>query len=100
MECPLHPDEIMKPPRSRFIPLPARPMIDIRLNECLKRDDVESFLRAKALEVDRDAVVRLKPDRGLDPSVRSVLTTRFLRDVFPDTVNVQFSGPFHQGRKS
>ena len=75
----------------RFIELPTRPMEDIYLTSELRVRDVRSFLQSKISCFDLDSIVRIQCDRHTDDGVRKMLTGSFLRDVFPRTMNVQFS---------
>jgi DNA repair exonuclease SbcCD nuclease subunit len=74
----------------KFIPLPARPMIDLTLS--VDTDSPAEFSNAVKTYINKiplDAIVRLHcpSDR-----TKSILTAKFIRDTFPATMNVQLAG--------
>ncbi len=79
--------------RSKFVPLPARPMIDVCLPPELPADQAPAYLGKTARELPADAVVRVSvaPHRE---DVLSQVTAELLRSVFPATMNVQLAGGF------
>lgn len=80
--------------RLNFIKLPTRPMVDLYLESGLKEENLESFIWGRISTMDKDSIVRLKCSQDLDPQVRSLVTSRFLRELFPETMNFQFSANF------
>jgi len=79
-----------------FLELPARPMVDITLDETLSPDGVADFIRAQISPIDPQSIVRLKCDPEIDPGTKKVITSRFLREILPETMNYQFSSDFRQ----
>jgi DNA repair exonuclease SbcCD nuclease subunit len=79
-----------------FQRLPARPMVDLTLEKCLAPSGVPDFIRAESQKLDPDSIVRLRCERGIDPAVKRVVTSRLLRDLLPETMNYQFSSDFRQ----
>lgn len=80
----------------KFIELPARPMEELFLEKWLNQEDLENFIRVKLEKMHPDSIVRFKCDPGIDPGVKSRITSQFLRDIMPKTMNYQFSADFRQ----
>jgi exonuclease SbcD len=80
--------------RLKFIPLPARPMMDLFLEKRLQVDDLSNFIHQKLGEMDPNSIVRLRCDPQIHPEVKSKITSQFLRDIMPTTMNYQFSADF------
>ena len=78
----------------RFIELPARPMEDLHIPCTLKTADVRSYIQERISKFNQDAIVRLNCDRNIDDDVRNMLTGNFLRNAFPESMNVQFGSGF------
>ena len=83
----------------KFHPLPARPMIDLTLNGDMTPDNIKGRLASKLGELPREAIVRLKIDGRLDEAVKSMLTSAFLRSIFPPTMNFQYGSEFFGDRR-
>lgn len=81
-----------------FVRLPARPMVDVTIDSGVRRETLAAALGASISKLDPDSVVRLKPAGKVDPAVATMLTVRFLREVFPSTMNVQLGGGFFDRR--
>lgn len=79
-----------------FVELPARPMEDLILEDWLTIEDLEYFMREKLEKMAQDSIVRLKCKPEIDPAVKSQITSRFLREIMPKTMNYQFSSDFSQ----
>ncbi len=75
----------------KFQVLPTRPMVDLLLDHTLPPEYIQNFLRSQIFSLDKDAVVRLKSNGKIHASVKSMLTSAFLRHTFPKTMNVQLS---------
>ena len=77
-----------------FIPLPVRPMEDLHLGKWLEVAELGNYFHEKLGEMDPDSIVRLRCDPRVDPEVKSKITSQFLRDIMPPTMNYQFSADF------
>ncbi len=77
-----------------FIPLPARSMVDLYIDESLEVTDLENHILSETADLDTNAIVRLRRRGQLRAEVRAKLTSRFLRDLLPDSMIVQFSIDF------
>jgi len=78
----------MKP---EFVPLPARPMVDLVLDSTVTVEHLATHLAEKIASFPADAVVRVKSDGPLDSASAAAMTAAFLRGVFPSTMNIQVS---------
>ncbi|UCE17183.1 MAG: DNA repair exonuclease [Gemmatimonadota bacterium] len=78
----------------RFIEVPTRPMEDLRMPSNLTLKNMRPFILSKIAEFDEHSIVRFQCDRDIDDEVREEMTGRFLRGVFPETMNVQFGSGF------
>jgi len=83
----------------RFIELPARPMVDLHLPKTLKTSEVTSFLQNHISRFQQNAIVRLTGDRDLEKDIRNMMTGKFLRDIVPETMNIQFGSGFNARKK-
>jgi exonuclease SbcD len=79
-----------------FLELPARPMEDIILDRALSPEEVADFIRVRTSRIDPESIVRLKCDSEIDPETKKIVTSRFLREILPETMNYQFSSDFRQ----
>ena len=82
----------------RFITLPTRPMVDLYIDSSVDPHSLESFLKSRISEIHPDAIVRLKCDTTLNNLVRAKLTGRFVREIIPKTMNVEFGSDFRRYR--
>lgn len=82
--------------RLDFLELPARPMVDITLDKTLSPAEVADFIRVRTSRIDPESIVRLKCDPEIDPEAKKIVTSRFLREILPETMNYQFSSDFRQ----
>lgn len=80
--------------RMDFIELPARSMEDLYLDDTVSVVNLLDYVKARIAIMPQDAIVRIKCDPDLDPQVRRELTSSFLREVMPATMNYQFSADF------
>ena len=85
--------------RLDFIELPARPMEDLFIERTVRSEDLSDFILRRVGQLDPDSIVRLRCDAELDPEVKSILTSRYLREFLPETMNYQFSADFRQWRE-
>jgi len=83
-----------------FLPLPARPMRDLYLDETLEAADLKSHVLSETAGLDPDAILRLRCRGQLKDEVRAQLTTGFLRDILPDSMIIRFSSDFWKGKNS
>jgi exonuclease SbcD len=75
----------------RFIPLPARPMVEIVLRSHLTdQDQIAAFLRSQASVMDNQSIVRVRPSTLLQAQL---VGAAFLRDQFPSSMNVDLVFP-------
>ncbi|NIO02219.1 MAG: metallophosphoesterase [Candidatus Latescibacteria bacterium] len=81
-----------------FKTLPARPMVDLLLDASVSRSNLRFYIASRVGGFEKDAIVRIRSKGKLDDGIRSTLTTEFLRGIFPDTMNFQFSSGFFQRR--
>lgn len=82
--------------RLDFLQLPARPMQDLYLDGTVSVDNLPDYVKARIFGMADDSIVRLKCSPNLDPQVRRQVTSSFLREVMPETMNFQFSADFRQ----
>ena len=85
--------------RLDFIELPARPMEDLFIERTVSSEDLSDFILRRVGELDPDSIVRLRCDAELDPEVKSIVTSRYLREILPETMNYQFSADFRHWRE-
>ncbi|MFC2082261.1 hypothetical protein ACFLQT_00870, partial [Bacteroidota bacterium] len=79
---------------SEFIPIYARPMIDIFINlNDFSSDNLQNYIKDRLRELKRDSVVRIKVEGELDSGKLRSITAKFLRDIAPRTMNVELSVP-------
>ena len=81
-----------------FIQLPARPMEDLILDGNLTPDTLASTIRSQISDLNRDAILRIIAGPDLDPKVKVLITSRFLRQVLPESMNFQFGKGFNVWR--
>jgi DNA repair exonuclease SbcCD nuclease subunit len=84
--------------RLEFIELPARPMEDLFIERTVSSEDLRDFILRRVGELAPDSILRLRCDAKLEPEVKSILTSRYLREILPETMNYQFSADFRQWR--
>ena len=75
----------------QFVALPARPMVDLTLRNCLNPQGLKNQIRSSINQIDQDAIVRLKIAETLNSEMVEWLTHPFLREIFPGTMNFQLS---------
>ncbi|UCE00689.1 MAG: DNA repair exonuclease [Chloroflexota bacterium] len=79
-----------------FIQLYARPMEDLIIENTVQINTLNDFIRAHTADMNPDSIIRLRCEEGLDPAVKSQITSQLLRQVLPETMNYQYSGDFRQ----
>ena len=82
-----------------FIELATRPMEDLHITSKVHAPNVRSYIQREIERFDQNSIVRMKCDRDIGDEVRKMFTGHFLRNTFPETMNVQFSSDFFD-RKS
>jgi DNA repair exonuclease SbcCD nuclease subunit len=82
--------------RLKFIELPARPMENLTLDGKVTPENLGDFIHSKITFMAPDSIVRLRCDPKTDPEVISMVTSKFLREILPDSMNYQFSAGFRQ----
>ena len=82
--------------RLKFIELPTRPMEDLQLDGKVTPESLGDFILSKITIMAPDSIVRLRCDPITDPEVISMVTSKFLREILPDSMNYQFSVEFRQ----
>lgn len=78
-----------------FVPLPARPMVDVALPAALCTADAVSYLTREAAQMPCDAVVRVSAPAEREDLLFG-LSAELLRAVFPATMNVHLAGGFQR----
>jgi DNA repair exonuclease SbcCD nuclease subunit len=81
-----------------FIELPARPMEDLILDHNITPKTLEAAILAQIAQFDQDAIVRINGSPDLHPQVKTLVTSQFLRQVLPDSMNFQFGQNFRTWR--
>jgi DNA repair exonuclease SbcCD nuclease subunit len=75
-----------------FVPLPARPMIDLVLEpEYLGDEALDGYLRAQVQTLDPHAIVRVRLDGPTPDAVRGRLSAAYLRALAPPTMNISLA---------
>lgn len=83
------------PPHHRFIPLPARPMIDLHLNpERIDRVYILNLVQAELRKVPPDSIVRIFFDNLPDPWIATGITSADLRNIAPELMNISLAASF------
>jgi exonuclease SbcD len=75
-----------------FVPLPARPMIDLVLElESLGDQALDKHLRAQLQALDPQAIVRVRLNGSTPDAVRGRLSAAYLRALAPPTMNISLA---------
>jgi DNA repair exonuclease SbcCD nuclease subunit len=82
----------------KFICLPTRPMIDIRINQHWRPVDIEVRIRNKIRGLDKNAIIRFISDNHINSVMVWPLNSARLRQILPATMNFTFSSKFFQSR--
>jgi len=83
--------------RHRFMPLPARPMIDLTVDgSAATLEEVRAQLIRQIAALDAEAIVRLRPAASIPAALLSALSERWLRSVAPSTMNISWGIPRYQ----
>lgn len=77
--------------RTEFVPLPARPMEDLLIEDDVTPEDLPGSLRAGFAALDPEAVVRVRCAKAIPPDTRRALTGRLLRETAPATMSVELA---------
>lgn len=72
-------------------------MVDIPVDPAIDRYRLRSYLEERIAGLEHDSVVRLKSIGEPDERLRTLLTARFLRSVFPGSMNVVLGREFGYG---
>ena len=78
----------------KFHVLPTRPMQDLFIEQNINIEVLKSYLFAKLSKYDKNSIIRLKCGPNIDHLIKSQLTTKFLRETFPKSLNFQLSADF------
>ena len=70
-------------------------MIDLVLDGNVTPEDLRTFLCSAVAKIEKDAVVRVKCAEEPDERIKKMLTSSFLRDIFPETMNFQLSSALY-----
>ena len=71
-------------------------MVDIQVNlENFSIDRLQNYIRQKIAECEIDAIVRVKIEGKPDPEKLKLISAKFLREIAPSTMNIDFSIPFY-----
>ncbi|MDF1564847.1 MAG: DNA repair exonuclease [Deltaproteobacteria bacterium] len=79
--------------RQRFVPLPARPMVEGRLSLEGERETVEARLRELLGALPPRALCRLVPEGALTPTLAGLLSAASLRALAPPGASVELRPP-------
>jgi DNA repair exonuclease SbcCD nuclease subunit len=72
-----------------FVPLPARPMVDLLLEPGdLSDDALAAYVRQQLSALDPEAIVRVRLDGSLSANARSRLSAARLRALAPSSMNI------------
>jgi len=83
----------------KFVKLPARPMIHVKIPaNGLNRDALKDFIRQALKELDPESVVKLQMEDPVHEDALSVLRAESLRALSPSQMNVSLN--FHEKRTS
>jgi DNA repair exonuclease SbcCD nuclease subunit len=82
--------------RLKFIGLPARPMKDLNLDGKISPDNLADYIHSQITVMDPDSIIRLRCDQEANPEVISMMTSKFMREILPESMNYQFSAEFRQ----
>lgn len=77
-----------------FSQLPARPMIDLELQQDVSNKSLESWLLTQIAKIDENAIVRIRSAGPVNEAIRTKMTSGFLREIFPQSMNVQLGSEF------
>jgi DNA repair exonuclease SbcCD nuclease subunit len=73
----------------RFKDLPARPMVDIEIDPDVGTEGLIDYLLSQIAGIHKDSIIRLGSKGQLSEEIRGRLTAKFLRSVFPLSMNVE-----------
>jgi DNA repair exonuclease SbcCD nuclease subunit len=84
----------------RFIELPARPMMDIYIDSQTSAQQLESFLKRKINQIDKNTIIRFRSHNPIKRDLTDLMTTTNLRHMLPCEINFTFGSPFFKRNKS
>lgn len=80
--------------RLKFIHLPTRPMVDIKINNHRRPIDLEVQIRNIIRDLDKNAIIRFTSDGHSNSDMSWPLNSARLRQILPATMNFSFSSNF------
>ncbi len=86
--------------RLEFIELPSRPMVDVLLDPKIKPWDLGTHIRSQLAGLDDDSIVRFKCIKTVGHPFDGILTSAFLREVMPASMNFQLSIDFRTAKRT
>jgi len=78
----------------KFHVLPMRPMEDLLIDKNITSNVLKPYLFAKLSKLDKNSITRLKCDPNIDHQIKTQITPKFLREIFPKSLNFQLSSDF------
>lgn len=85
-------DEIGELREIRFVPLPARPMVNLIVEPAkMNAEKLRVLLRQRLSKLDPDSVVRIQVEGDIPGSCRPVLSAAYLRDLAPSSMNISMA---------
>ncbi len=79
----------------KFVKLPARPMIDLYLDNNITKDNMKAFLLSEVQKMTPNAIVKIRCHGKPDQQIKRMIKTSFLKNIFPETMNYQISSDFY-----
>ncbi len=84
--------------RLKYIRLPTRPMIDIKINQHSDPVDWEVQIRKKISDLDKNAIIRFISDSHINTDMVWPISSARLRQILPAIMNFTFSSNLFQSR--
>ena len=82
-------------PQVEFVPLPARPMVDLGIKvQGLSIGELSKRLRSRLGQLDPESIVRIQVEGPLPVEAESWLSAAFVRSLAPASMNVSLSVKF------
>lgn len=78
--------------KMKFLPLPARPMIDIYLNNQLTKNEIKRCITEQCSVLPPDSIIRLSIQKN--QSAYSPISSSFIRSILPSSFNLQMGMEF------
>jgi len=80
--------------KTTFTPLPARPMVTLRVDmDGMQAAGVNQLLRKKLSEISEDAIVRIHPHGQMTEEIQQIISASHLRSIAPATMNISVRIP-------